>query len=86
MGTSVELPPELKRYAEECVASGRFGSVSEVIQSALRAMQEAEAEAQAFAASLDQAVAEGERIGFVTLEEAASRAYAAIDEVERGRG
>jgi len=42
MGTNVNLTPELERFAQACVESGRFNNVSEVVRSGLRMLQEAE--------------------------------------------
>ena len=33
---NVSLTPELEGFAERCVASGRYGNVSEVMRAALR--------------------------------------------------
>lgn len=33
MGANVNLTPELERFAQSCVASGRFNNVSEVVRS-----------------------------------------------------
>jgi putative addiction module CopG family antidote len=67
--TRVTLPPELERFATEAVAQGRYRDVSEVIAVALARLQRFETERAAFAASLDDAIAEGERDGFFTIEE-----------------
>ena len=39
MGTNVHLTPELERFAQLCVESGRFNDVSEVVRSGLRMLQ-----------------------------------------------
>lgn len=41
MGTNVHLTPELERFAQVCVETGRFNNVSEVVRSALRMLQDA---------------------------------------------
>jgi antitoxin ParD1/3/4 len=66
---NVSLTPELERFAEACVQSGRYNSVSEVTRAALRLLQQVEQQRRAFLAMLDAAEAEGEREGFLTLEE-----------------
>ena len=76
---NVSLTPELERFAESCVRSGRFGSVSEVTRAALRLLQDAEARRTALLASLQEAEAEGEREGFLTLDEVAAEVRSAID-------
>jgi antitoxin ParD1/3/4 len=66
---NVSLTPELERFAEACVASGRYNSVSEVTRAALRLLQQVEEQRRDFLAMLDAAEAEGERGGFLTVEE-----------------
>ena len=39
MGTNVNLTPELERFAQACVESGRFNNVSEVVRSGLRILR-----------------------------------------------
>jgi antitoxin ParD1/3/4 len=78
MGTNVHLTPDLERFAQGCVATGRFNNVSEVVRSALRLLQEQEERRAAFTASLEAAVAEGEREGFVSLDQVEQRVRAAI--------
>jgi antitoxin ParD1/3/4 len=81
MGTNVHLTPELERFAQSCVASGRFNNVSEVVRSGLRLLQDVEERRAAFAASLEAAVAEGERDGFLTADEVETDVRTAIDAV-----
>ncbi len=66
---NVSLTPGLERFAEACVQSGRYNSVSEVTRAALRLLQQVEQQRREFLAMLDAAEAEGEREGFLTLEE-----------------
>jgi antitoxin ParD1/3/4 len=81
MGTNVHLTAELERFAQSCVASGRFNNVSEVVRSGLRLLQDAEERRTAFVASLETSVAEGERDGFLTADEVETDVQAAIDAV-----
>src|SRR5271166_6593909 len=81
MGTNVHLTPELERFAQGCVASGRFNNVSEVVRSGLRLLQDAEERRAAFVASLEVAVAEGDLDGFLTAEDVETDVQAAIDAV-----
>jgi antitoxin ParD1/3/4 len=85
MGTNVNLTPELERFAQACVASGRFNNVSEVVRSALRMLQEAEERRAAFVASLEAAREEGLREGLATVEEVEAEIRAAIDAVRTRR-
>lgn len=81
MGTNVHLTPELERFAQVCVETGRFNNVSEVVRSALRMLQDAEERKAAFVASLDAAVAEGDRDGFISSEDVETEVAAAIETV-----
>jgi antitoxin ParD1/3/4 len=85
MGTNVNLTPELERFAQACVESGRFNNVSEVVRSGLRMLQEAEERRAAFVASLEAAREEGLREGFATGEEVEVEVKAAIDAVRKQR-
>jgi antitoxin ParD1/3/4 len=75
---NVSLTPELERFTESCVRSGRYGSVSEVTRAALRLLQEVEERRAALLASLRDAEAEGEREGFLTADEVAAEVRSAI--------
>jgi antitoxin ParD1/3/4 len=85
MGTNVNLTPELERFAQACVESGRFNNVSEVVRSGLRMLQEAEERRAAFVASLEASREEGRRQGFATVDEVEGEVKAAIDEVHKRR-
>ena len=85
MGTNVNLTPELERFAQACVESGRFNNISEVVRYGLRLLQEAEKRRAAFVASLEAAREEGFREGFATIEEVEAEARAAIDAVRKRR-
>jgi len=61
---NVSLTPELQRFAESCVQSGRYGSLSEVARAGLRLLQDAEARRSQFLDMLAAAEAEGEAEGF----------------------
>lgn len=63
MTTNVHLTPELERFARQCVKSGRFNNVSEVVRSAMRMMQESENQRRRFMSMLDAARAEADRDG-----------------------
>lgn len=86
MGTNVNLTPELERFAQSCVESGRFNNVSEVVRSGLRMLHDAEQKRAAFVASLDAAMAEGRRDGFVSVADVEADVLAAIDAVRAGKG
>ncbi len=80
MGTNVSLTPELERFAQSCVESGRYNNVSEVVRSSLRMLQEQEQRKAAFIKTLDDAIAEGERDGFFSIDEVRADAIAAIEQ------
>jgi len=81
----VTLPPELERFAAEAVAAGRYRDVSDVVRAGLSLLQRAEVEVAEFAASLEEARAEGERDGFLTAEQVEQRVRAAIEDAAAGR-
>ncbi len=86
MGTNIHLTPELERFAQSCVESGRFNNVSEVVRSGLRMLQDAQARQAAFVGSLEAAVEEGDREGFLTADEVRHEVQAAIDAVRARKG
>ena len=75
---SVTLPPELERFATEAVAAGRYRDVSEVVRAGLSLLRRADTEVAEFAATLEEARAEGQRDGFLTAEQVEQRVRAAI--------
>jgi antitoxin ParD1/3/4 len=68
MATNVHLTPDLEQFARNCVESGRFNNVSEVVRSALRLLQNTEERRRAFMAMLADVEAEGERDGFLSID------------------
>jgi antitoxin ParD1/3/4 len=83
---NVSLTPELERFVQEKVESGRYTSASEVVREALRLLErkeqrleEREAALRAFGAELDRRMAEADAGGWIDGEEAFEqlRAYAA---------
>lgn len=79
---NVSLTPELNRFAEGCVAEGRYNNVSEVVRAALRLLQEREEQRAAFGAMLDQAEAQAEAEGWIELDDALARMDNVIDAAE----
>jgi antitoxin ParD1/3/4 len=65
----VTLPPELERFATEAVASGRYRDVADVVAAGVRLLQQSEAEVAEFVRSLEEAKAEADRDGWVSLDE-----------------
>lgn len=63
MSTNVSLTPELEMFARECLESGRYNSVSEVVRHALRLMQDAERRREGFEAMLAEARTEADTQG-----------------------
>jgi antitoxin ParD1/3/4 len=61
---NVSLTPELEGFAEHCVASGRYGNVSEVMRAALRLLEQQEARRAAFTAMLDRVERESDATGW----------------------
>lgn len=79
----ITLSSGLHRFAEDCVRDGRYGSVTEVVEAGLRLLRRVEAERAAFVTSLEEAEAEGERDGFLSIEEVNADVMAAIDAAAR---
>jgi antitoxin ParD1/3/4 len=79
MATNVHLTPELERFARDCVAAGRYNNVSEVVRSALRLLQDYEAQRRAFTESLIEAETEADRDGTFTVEQVSAAMQAIID-------
>jgi antitoxin ParD1/3/4 len=82
MTTNVSLTPELERFARECVDGGRYGSVSEVMRSALRLLQERDRRRDAFEAMLKDVQTEADRVGTYSLEEVMAEMDQIITEAE----
>lgn len=81
---NVSLTPELERFANECVRSGRYGNVSEVTRAGLRLLQDAEQdqEWQSFLVMLAEVEAEAHVKGTVTVEEISAELDAIIEEAQ----
>ncbi|MBU0724932.1 MAG: type II toxin-antitoxin system ParD family antitoxin [Alphaproteobacteria bacterium] len=77
MSTNVSLTPELERFARECLETGRYNSVSEVVRHALRLMQDAERRREGFEAMLAEARDEADSQGVHQLDEVLSE----LDEI-----
>lgn len=60
--TSVTLGEPLNDFVNEMVASGRYGSTSEVVRTALRMLEEKEQ----YLAQLRQAIEDGDASGYAT--------------------
>jgi antitoxin ParD1/3/4 len=82
---NVSLTPELEHFAETCVRSGRYNSVSEVTRAALRLLQQVEQQRRDFLATLDAAEAEGERDGFLTVDEVMADLDSVIEAAVRAK-
>jgi putative addiction module CopG family antidote len=75
------LPPELERFAEDAIAAGHYRDLAEVVAAGLSLLKRQEAARTAFVTSLDDALANGERDGFLTIEEVERDMDDAIAEV-----
>ncbi len=67
------LPADLKRDADEAVASGRFLNRGEVMAAGLKLLQQADTAVAAFVKSLHDAKAEADRDGWVSLDDMAAQ-------------
>lgn len=68
MATNIHLTKTLERFTRDCVESGRYNNVSEVVRSALRMLQDAEEQRVAFAAMLKSVRSETKRKGSHSIE------------------
>jgi antitoxin ParD1/3/4 len=82
---NVTLPPELERFAEEAVAAGRFPDVSAVVAAGVSLLQRQEQARVEFVASLEEAEAEGERVGFYTIDDVHAEMTDIIDRARRAK-
>ncbi len=83
MATNVHLTAELETFARECVSSGRYNNVSEVLRSALRLLQDTEEQRRNFHAMLDAARREADRDGVYELDAVLAEMDAVIDKTSR---
>jgi len=81
----VSRKPELEAFAEQCVASGRFSDVEEVMDAALALLREREKQRAEFVASLDAAERESDETGWFEVEQVAGEMDAIIAEAEAKR-
>ena len=81
----VVLPPELESFAAGAVASGRYRDLSEVLAAGVRLLQRQETARAAFVASLEDAEAESERLGFGTLEDIDAEMTGIVGEARRAK-
>jgi antitoxin ParD1/3/4 len=71
---NVSLTPELERLVQKKVATGRYGSASEVVREALRLLEEREVARTLELRELQQQVA----VGILDLEQGPRRAFDAV--------
>jgi antitoxin ParD1/3/4 len=83
MSTNVHLTPELERFARECVDSGRYNNISEVMRAALRLLEEAEERRRKFDAMLRATEAEADREGWISHEDVMAEVDRILDGTEK---
>lgn len=79
MATNVHLTAELEEFAKNCVETGRYNNVSEVVRSALRLLQDMEEQRREFMAMLDAVRKEAEREGTHNVEDVLAEMDAIIE-------
>jgi|UniRef100_B0T580 antitoxin ParD1/3/4 len=82
MTLEVQLPPALEKFAQDCIAEGRYDDVSDVVNSGLRLLQAQEERRRLLNASIDEAIAEADRDGYVTMEQVMAEMDAIIEAAE----
>ena len=83
MATNVHLTAELERFARECVESGRYNNVSEVVRSGLRLLQDAEERRRQFKLMIAETEREADRDGTVTIDSLLPELEEIIDAADR---
>lgn len=81
----IDLNPESLRFVEGLVAAGRYQTVEEVLDAALRLLQRQEKLRAALVASLDAARDEAERVGWLDIEQVDAELTAIIEKAEAKR-
>ena len=76
--TAVTLPPDLQRFADDAIASGRYRDVSDLVAAGVSLLQRQEQARAALLASVVAAKAEADRDGYLTGDEVAERVRATI--------
>lgn len=82
---NVSLTPDLEGFAERCVASGRYGNVSEVMRAALRLLEQQAARRTAFTAMLERVEREGDDQGWTSADELDAELGEAIERAKSAR-
>lgn len=80
MTTNVSLTPELERFAKDQVASGDYGSVSEVVRDALRILKTRRDAKAAFMAHLREIQEDADKNGTYSIEEVMAEMDAIIND------
>ena len=78
MMDTVVLPPELEKFVAEAVATGDFRDPTDVIAAGVRLLQEQRSARAAFVRSLEEAEAEADRDGWLSLDEVMAEAEVVI--------
>jgi antitoxin ParD1/3/4 len=82
MTIEVRLPPALEQFARNCVADGRYESLSEVVSAGLRLMQDQETRKQSFMTMLAEVEAEVDRGEVFTIDQVMADIDAIIEAAE----
>jgi len=83
---AVTLPPELEEFAAEAVASGRYRDVSEVVRAGVGLLRRLDAARAELLASVIAAEAEGDRDGYLSIDQVEAEMQAAIRSAARPHG
>ncbi len=77
----MDLPPDLEQFAAAAVAAGRYRDVGEVVAAGVGLLRRTEARREELLATVIAAEAQGERDGFLTIDEVMRDADALIEEM-----
>jgi putative addiction module CopG family antidote len=77
----VTLPPDLEQFAADAVAAGRYRDVGEVLAVGVGLLRRVEAQRDELRASVMAAEAQGERDGFLSIDDVMRDADALLKEM-----
>jgi antitoxin ParD1/3/4 len=79
------LPPDLEQFVAEAVATGDYRDPADVVAAGVRLLREQRAARAAFLRSLEEAEAEADRDGWLSLDEVMADADAIIAGLSKAR-
>ena len=81
----LHLPPDLEQFAADAVASGRYRDTADVLRAGVDLLRRQHLARAEFATSLEDAEAESERDGWLSIDEVHDQMTSLIREVQRSK-